>query len=400
MNYSTLQEAYNIDTFEKKSKPSNKSRNPNGSGSGSGGGGGANGAANANTSPAFVETSKLALSSCSPLQAPTYNIPISNDCKREHEEAMNVYTNANNNMTNNMNSIPTSINNTQHFSNGTGNSISASNTGSPNIISNPNNANNLQLTQSLSSQASLLPAQNLFSNSNDNVMPYYDEDLEQYFNISNLNDEVKYNPNNPSSNASSNASSTKYPYMANNNRHSYTNNDTAEYTNNNTLIKNGNNLLNNSSYNLTPEEKKSAEEAMAYLKSIEDKINGGSGATSGYNRNTIADPVAPTVNTGPAGFKTPEKPVSLPAAPQPIVPVAKNESNYIYNAIFNISILLIIGIAIILLCDQIVELSIHIGMKRTINILEPFIKAHAAAAAAQQAAQQAAQAAAQAQTIA
>ena len=367
MNYSTLQEAYNIDTFEKKSKPSNKSRNPNG-GLAGGLAGGSNGA-NANTSPAFVETSKLALSSCSPLQAPTYNIPISNDCKREHEETMNVYTNANNNMGNNMNAIPTSINNTQHFSNGTG-PINASNTGNPNIISNPNNANNLQLSQSQQSQqAPLLPAQNLFNNSNDNVMPYYDEDLEQYFNISNLNDEVKYNPNNPNNNAN-NANNTKYPYMPNNNKQSYTNNDTAEYTNNNTLIKNGNNLLNNSSYNLTPEEKKSAEEAMAYLKSIEEKINGG----SGYNRNTIADPVAPTVNTGPAGFKTPEKPVPPPLPVAPVVPLAKNESNYIYNAIFNISILLIIGIAIILLCDQIVELSIQIGMKRVVNILEPFIK--------------------------
>lgn len=388
MNYSTLQEAYNIDTFEKKSKPSNKSRNPNGGLANAANG---SGAANANTSPAFVETSKLALSSCSPLQAPTYNIPISNDCKREHEEAMNVYTNANNNMGNNMNAIPTSINNTQHFSNGTGTGgasspINASNTGNPNIISNPNNANNLQLSQSQQSQqAPLLQAQNLFNNSNDNVMPYYDEDLEQYFNISNLNDEVKYNPNNPNNlnnSSSNNASNTKYPYMPNNNKQSYTNNDTAEYTNNNTLIKNGNNLLNNSSYNLTPEEKKSAEEAMAYLKSIEEKINGGSGVASGYNRNTIADPVAPTVNTGPVGFKTPEKPVAPPLS---VVPLAKNESNYIYNAIFNISILLIIGIAIILLCDQIVELSIHIGMKRTINILEPFIRAHAAAQQAAQA---------------
>ena len=386
MNYSTLQEAYNIDTFEKKSKSSNKSRNTNG-----GLAGGSNGA-NANTSPAFVETSKLALSSCSPLQAPTYNIPISNDCKREHEEAMNVYTNANNNMGNNMNAIPTSINNTQHFSNGAGTGgsasspVNASNTGNPNIISNPNNANNLQLSQSQQSQqAPLLPAQNLFNNSNDNVMPYYDEDLEQYFNISNLNDEVKYNANNPNNNANNASSNTKYPYMPNNNKQSYTNNDTAEYTNNNTLIKNGNNLLNNSSYNLTPEEKKSAEEAMAYLKSIEEKINGGSG--SGYNRNTIADPVAPTVNTGPAGFKTPEKPVPIPLPVAPVVPLAKNESNYIYNAIFNISILLIIGIAIILLCDQIVELSIHIGMKRTINILEPFIRAHTAAQVAAQAAQ-------------
>ena len=52
----------------------------------------------------------------------------------------------------------------------------------------------------------------------------------------------------------------------------------------------------------------------------------------------------------------------------------KSDTTYIYNAIFNISILLIIGIAIILLCDQIVELAIQIGMKRAVNILEPLIK--------------------------
>ena len=53
----------------------------------------------------------------------------------------------------------------------------------------------------------------------------------------------------------------------------------------------------------------------------------------------------------------------------------KSNNNYIYNAIFNISILLITGIVIILLCDHIVELSIHIGMKRAVYILEPLIKA-------------------------
>jgi hypothetical protein len=36
-----------------------------------------------------------------------------------------------------------------------------------------------------------------------------------------------------------------------------------------------NNLLNNSSYNLTPEEKKSADDAIAFLKTIEDKITNG-----------------------------------------------------------------------------------------------------------------------------
>jgi hypothetical protein len=392
MNYSTLQEAYNIDTFEKKARPSHKSRNASvatGAGNGGNGSNGSNASQSSSSSsnnPSSVETSKLALSSCSPLQAPTYNIPISNDCKREHEAAMNVYTSANNNMANMMNTIPSSASASSSASGaGTGANIDTFGNNSANPINSfsANTNNSLPLTQSQqqTSQSSLLPAQNLF-NGNNNVMPYYDEDLEQYFNISNLNDEVHYNANNNTKIAS---------YLPNNNKQSYTNNDTAEYTNNNTNIKNGNNLLNNSSYNLTTEEKKSAEEAIAYLKSIEDKING-NGVASGYNRNTIADPVIPAINTGPTGFKTPTPtPAVAPVAPAvaPAPTKAASADNYIYNAIFNISILLIIGIAIILLCDQIVELSINIGMKRTIHILEPFIRAHAAAQAAAAAAAQA-----------
>jgi len=334
MNYSTLQEAYNVDTFEKKPRPSQKQKNNNGNGSNAmnsnSNGSNANsnnGSANtnANTSPSFVESSKLAMSSCSPLQAPTYNIPISNDCKKDHAEAMSVYLEANDKQ---------------------------SSSPSP--------------TEHSSAMASMFNLKNSGSGSGsnggaDNVMPYYDEDLEQYFNISNLNDEVKYN---------SNSNTNINTYMPNSNKQSYTNNDTTEYTNNNTMIKHGNNLLNNTSYNLTPEEKKSAEEAIAYLKSIEEKIN----------KNATADPVVSNANTGPGGFKTPQQP------PQP-TPVAtltptqeKSEKsgfsdNYIYNAIFNIAILLIIGIAIILLCDQMVELAIQIGMKRAVYILEPYIKA-------------------------
>lgn len=357
MNYSTLQEAYNVDTFEKKPRPSQK-QNKNANGNGGNGNG-----SNANTSPSFVESSKLALSSnklqggsCSPIQTPTYTIPISNECKKEHDEAMNVYMNANHNMNNMINSIP-NANDKRHepFS---------------------------QSQQPLDTpQSSAMTSMFNLKNSSDNVMPYYDEDLEQYFHISDLNDEVKYNSNSSNS------------YMPNANKQSYVNNDTAEYTNNNTMIKHGNNLLNNTSYNLTPEEKKNAEEAIAYLKSIEEKIT--------KNKNAVADPVASNANTGPGGFKLPTQsqqsqqsqqsppatastPTSATASTTPTPPVttptpppatAKDKSdNYIYNAIFNISILLIIGIAIILLCDQMVELSIQIGMKRAIYILEPYIK--------------------------
>ena len=359
MNYSTLQEAYNINTFEKK-KPTQKSNKSNGSMM-----------APQNSSPSFVETSKLALnsnklsdypidgSSCSPLQAPNYNIPVSNECKKEFENVMNVYTNANNN--NNM------MYNAQ-------NNMNAPNNGAA-IASTIADTSTILQGSPLSSttSSSLNYSTNMFNNlksSNNNVMPYYDEDLEQYFNINNINDEVKYKSN---------------TYMPNYNQQSYTNNDTSEYTNNNVIPKNGNNLLNNSSYNLTPEEKKSADEAIAFLKTIEDKITNGNINSSGYNKSSIADPVLPTNNTGPGGFKIPnsqEKSEKVEKVVEKVEKVEKvedkvvekNDNNYIYKAIFNISILLLIGIAIILLCDQIVELSIQIGMKRVVNILEPFIK--------------------------
>ena len=359
MNYSTLQEAYNIDTFEKKSKPSQKS-NKNGSANASG--------TSNNANPSFVETSKLALSSnkvsdypnnhgssCSPLQAPNYNIPISNECKKDHDDAMNVYLNATNNNPNMMKSPAMNMNN-----------------GNKPLVSNPTPQSSLPS----SSQSTMNYSASVFNNiknSNENVMPFYDEDLEQYFNISNLNDEVKYNSNS---------------YMPNTNKQSYSNNDTSEYANTNNIPKNGNNLLNNSGYNLTPEEKKSAEDAIIYLKSIEDKINNGNVNSSGYNRTSILDPPITPENTGPGGFKTQsnnansekqdkekqEKDKQEKEEKEKKEKQEKSDTTYIYNAIFNISILLIIGIAIILLCDQIVELAIQIGMKRAVNILEPLIK--------------------------
>jgi len=343
MNYSTLQEAYNIDTFEKKSKVVQKQNKNNGSM-----------IVSSNTSPSFVETSKLALnsnkvseyhnnqgSSCSPLQAPNYNIPISNSCKKEHDDAMNVYTNLNNNNT----MMNTMMNST------------LSNANNVNIPTN-NSTPSAPPSANTSSSSSLNCSTNIFSDmkvSNDNVMPYYEEDLEQYFNINNLNDEVKYKSN---------------TYMPNSNKQSYANNDTSAYSNTANIPKHGANLLNNSGYNLTPEEKKNAENAILYLKSIEEKIN------SGYDRKSILDPVIIEENTGPGGFKTPvetEKPQN-PEKPETTEKKDKSNNNYIYNAIFNISILLITGIVIILLCDHIVELSIHIGMKRAVYILEPLIK--------------------------
>ena len=85
MQYSTIQEAYNIDSLKptkKSTKTASQSSN--------------------NSQPYNIENNSVASnkepvnynskgSSCSPIQAPTYNIPISGDCKKERDAAMKTY---------------------------------------------------------------------------------------------------------------------------------------------------------------------------------------------------------------------------------------------------------------------------------------------------------------------
>ena len=314
MNYSTLQEAFNIDGFEKvKKKRREKVDIPD---------------ANSHKGPANIETSKLSASSesilnyedyvknagksCSPLQAPMYNIPTSGVCKDEFKKAMKTYTEENFNL--------------------------------PKDIDMSN------------------------MSSNNNVMPYYDEDLEQYFDINNLNDEVKYNPNNKLSN-----------YMPNNNKITYTNNNTSEYTNNNTIFKNGNNLLNTSDYNLSPDERKKASDALQYLKALEFKIDSDEkkafmnqmNLSNSIGRDGVAQP-----NTNNSETKKLQREIEELKKREVILSKSIEENKKAQNninLIINVFIILFVGGVIILLCDYLVELSIQIGMKKTTNILEPYI---------------------------
>lgn len=316
MYYSTLQEAYNLDSFDKKlkKKKDTKPEIPD---------------SNSVKGPANLETSKLSASSekiddyketvqknsqsCSPIQAPMYSIPSSDDCKNEFKNVMKVYTEEN-------------FNNTKD--------IDMSNMASTN-----------------------------------NIMPYYDEDLEQYFDVNNLNDEVKYNPNNPNS--------PKF-YMPNNNNNSYTNNNTAEYSNNNTIFNNGNNLLNTSQYNLNEEERKKVSEALKYLKSMENKIE--SDEKNAYSKqfNSDLNYNNSQGNKSNNDDKTKQLEKEIEELKKREVILSKNieenkKTQYNINLIINIFIILFIGVIIILLCDYLVDLSIQLGMKKTTNILEPYI---------------------------
>ena len=328
MQYSTIQEAYNIDCL-KPSKKSSKSSSQNIN------------IVNNSSPPYNIENNSVASNkesvnynnsvggSCSPIQAPTYNIPISGDCKKERDIAMKTYIEEN-------------------FK-----TESAKETTTNNVSKDSNINKNRQ----------------------DNIMPFYDEDMEQYFDINNLVDEVKYNS----------GDGTKiHNYMPNHNKNSYTNDNTGEYSRNNNG-KYGVNLLNTVEYNLSAEERKKAQEALEYLKIIEDKIN----KTESSASNATLEAIRRSNNTGPGGFgeittikesdKTKEK-------EQAIKQNNENESKLlesirenkktenIFNMIINIFIFIFIGAFIILICDYITELAIQIGRTRTSNILDPYIK--------------------------
>jgi len=341
MQYSTIQEAYNIDSLKptkKSTKTASQSSN--------------------NSQPYNIENNSVASnkesvnynskgSSCSPIQAPTYNIPISGDCKKERDSAMKTYIEEN-----------FKAESANGGNGGTGTSPS-SGTGNGDENRSANSGN-------------------ILTNRQDNIMPYYDEEMEQYFDINNLTDEVNYK---------SNDGNKVYNYMPNHNKNSYTNNNTGEYSNNNNGSKNGVNLLNTVEYNLSPEERKKAQEALEYLKSIEDKINNDENRSA----NETLDKVRRSNDTGPGGFgkatfenkKDIENEKKAMAAIQMknenenklIESIKENKkTENIFNMIINIFIFVFIGAFIILICDYITELAIQIGSTKTSNVLEPYIK--------------------------
>ena len=352
MQYSTIQEAYNIDSLKptkKSTKTASQSSN--------------------NSQPYNIENNSVASNkesvnynskggSCSPIQAPTYNIPISGDCKKERDAAMKTYIEEN-------------------FKAESGNGGGSANGGNGgNGVGNGNGGNGASPGAGIGNGG-----ENRSTNRQDNIMPFYDEDMEQYFDINNLTDEVGYK---------SNDGTKVYNYMPNHNKNSYTNNNTGEYSNSNNASKNGVNLLNTAEYNLSPEERKKAQEALEYLKSIEDKINNDENRSS----NETLDKVRRSNDTGPGGFgkatfenkKDIENEKKATAAAATIQTNNENENKLlesikenkktenIFNMIINIFIFVFIGAFIILICDYITELAIQIGSTKTSNVLEPYIK--------------------------
>jgi hypothetical protein len=83
--------------------------------------------------------------------------------------------------------------------------------------------------------------------------------------------------------------------------------------------------------------------------------------------------VAPVASSA-AGGTTPVTPTAAvtPAAPA-AKPTSQTKKDAYYKNLINIGLFVFIGILIIFLCDQITEIAINIGMKKTVYILEPYL---------------------------
>jgi len=218
--------------------------------------------------------------SCSPLQAPNYNYPISEKNKAQFKKVVDTYTN---------------IDNTH-------------------ISYNDFNKNK----------------------ENMDIMPYYDEDMDQYLDINTLKSSSIFTGTYGTEDKKNNS----LKYMPNYNEKSYTDDNTDKYLNINTKSED---ILVAPEYNLSEEDRKNSLRALNILKKFDtsNKINGND------NSNNIFTSNKPLENT--------DKKVD-------------NYSNFL-----NIALFIFIGIVIILLCDQITELAINIGMKRATEILEPYL---------------------------
>lgn len=248
--------------------------------------------------PANIETSKMALystevqgyksnemnkqgESCSPLQQPQYENQLPSQCKKEFDKTMKVYT------------------------------------------------------EDLTQKAPSYTEYNKNNTFND-IQPYYDEDMEQYFDINNLTDAVNYKSNSA--------------YFPNSNENNYSDNNTNDYTN--ISNNNGDDLLKTNSFNLSDDDKKNALKALNTLKDIENKIRA---SQSNENIESVSK----------TNIETSKKEDDIKPS---------NNTSIFYNNLINIGLFIFIGIIVILLCDQIAELAIQLGMKKAMYIMQPLLE--------------------------
>jgi hypothetical protein len=326
MNYATLSEAFNVESFDKKKKKKDKSEDNN---------------------DINIEEYKKEFTHCEPIQPPHFKLPVSGKAMEKYNDAYQIFLKdrkINENKDYNKNDIINTANN---------NSNSKS---SINLYENYDKIKNDKI---------------------DSVEPYYDEDLDNYLNLSDFNnnnvqmqkicdDDYKKTLMNYDYNL-------RTQDTFNYNKDDYvlvSKKDLMEF-NNSLNIKN-NNYKNAIDKQQTPNNPNN--NSVNYNNPENNSVNYNNPNNNSVNYNNIPN----TNNVINKIYEETIRPYDDMIINNPTRIIENyeniNKTNNFYKTLINIAIFILIGIFIIYLLDLLTELALNRGMKKTLDTLLPLLE--------------------------
>ena len=310
MNYATLAEAFNVETFDKKKKKKEKSEDNN---------------------DINIEEYKKEFSHCEPIQPPHFKLPVSEKAMEKYNDAYQIFLKdrkINENKNYNKNDIINTVNN---------NSNSKS---SINLYENYDKIKNDKI---------------------DSIEPYYDEDLDNYLNLSDFNN--------------NNVQMQKicdddYKKTLMNYDYNLRTQDTFNHNKDDYVLVSKKDLMEfNNSLNIKNNNYKNAIDKQEISNNPNNNsVNYNNNTENIPNRNNLINKIyEETIR--PYDDMIINNPTRIIENYENI-----NKTNNFYKTLINIAIFILIGIFIIYLLDLLTELALNRGMKKTLDTLLPLLE--------------------------
>jgi hypothetical protein len=314
MNYATLSEAFNVESFDKKKKKKEKSEDNN---------------------DMNIEEYKKEFSHCEPIQPPHFKLPVSDKAMEKYNDAYQIFLK------------DRKINENKNYN-------------KHDIINATNNNNNSKLSINLYENYDKIKNDKI-----DSIEPYYDEDLDNYLNLSDFNnnnvqmqkicdDDYKRTLMNYNYNLKTQDTLTR-------------NKDDYVLVSKQDLMEFNNNL-----------NKKNNEYKIALDKQLSQNNNN---TEQQFNNNILRTNNIQPTNNIPRYNNVYEETLNpyddmIINNPTKIIENFENvnKTNNFYKTLINIAIFILIGIFIIYLLDLLTELALNRGMKRTLDTLLPLLE--------------------------
>ena len=309
MNYATLAEAFNVETFDKKKKKKEKSEDNN---------------------DINIEEYKKEFSHCEPIQPPHFKLPVSGKAMEKYNDAYQIFLKdrkINENKNYNKNDIINTVNN---------NSNSKS---SINLYENYDRIKNDKI---------------------DSIEPYYDEDLDNYLNLSDFNN--------------NNVQMQKicdddYKKTLMNYDYNLRTQDTFNHNKDDYVLVSKKDLMEfNNSLNIKNNNYKNAIDKQEISNNSNNNSVNYNNTENSPNRNNLINKIyEETIR--PHDDMIINNPTRIIENYENI-----NKTNNFYKTLINIAIFILIGIFIIYLLDLLTELALNRGMKKTLDTLLPLLE--------------------------